>query len=62
MAAGGVYKAHTFYVKIAGFFIIAAVMAGAVFDSLMRIIVLVTIAALILIALVGKVWQRNKLK
>ena len=60
--ASGIYKAHTLYSRIVGAFIIAVVLIGAVFDPLTRIIVLVTIAVLLLLALVGKTWQKNKLK
>ena len=59
---GGIYKAHIVYSRIIAVLIIAVVLLGAVFDSLTRIIVLVTIAALLLVALIGRSRQKNKLR
>jgi len=61
-AASGIYKAHKIYNRIFAFVIIAVVLAGVIFDSLTRIIVLSTVGLMLIIALIAKALNARKNK
>ncbi|HEY4415529.1 MAG TPA: hypothetical protein VGO57_07545 [Verrucomicrobiae bacterium] len=60
--ASGIYKIHKIYSRIFVFVIIAVVAAGAIFDSLTRIIVLSTIGLMLIIVLIARLFNARKRK